>query len=70
MSGTSISFQVPRGLTEWEMSSVAEAIKHIMADESFFFSGDGELGDEIRRFMVDHPMTTNLEFEEDDNVGN
>lgn len=62
---TSVSFPVSRPLTEFEMLDVAEAIEHIMKAESFFYAGDGELGDEIRSFLVDHPITSNLEFEEE-----
>lgn len=67
---TSIHFMVDRPATDWEMGSIREAIKQIMDDKSFFFAGEGELGDEIRRFLVDHPITSNLEFEEDADVGN
>lgn len=62
---TSISFPVERPLTEYEMADAAEAIRHIMDHESFFYAGDGELGDEIRRFLVDHPIDANLELVEE-----
>lgn len=65
MPETSVSFPVSRPLTEYEMEDVREAIKHIMEHESFFYAGDGELGDEIRRWLVDHPITSNLELVED-----
>lgn len=69
MVATSVSFPVSRSLTEWEMEDVREAIVHIMKHESFFYAGDGDLGDEIRRFLIDHPITSNLELDSDDGLG-
>lgn len=61
-ANTHASFAVPRPLTEWEMDDVREAIRAILARESFFYAGDGELGDEIRKFLVEHPIVSNLEL--------
>ena len=58
---TTISFEVDRPLTDDEMNDVRQAIEQIMEKRSFFFASDDDIGDEIRRFMIDHPMTTNLE---------
>lgn len=58
------TFEVPRPLTEWEMDDVRQAIQNIMADKSFFYGGGDPLGDEIRAFLVDHPIESNLELVE------
>jgi len=59
---TSISFPVERPVTEVEYDDIAQAIKNILADRSFFYGGGDDLGDEIRRFLVDHPIDSNLEL--------
>jgi hypothetical protein len=59
---TTISIAVPRPLTEWEMSDVKQAVEQIMAHKTFFYGGDDPLGDEVRAFLVGHPITSNLEF--------
>jgi hypothetical protein len=59
---TSVSFEVSRPLTDWEMDDVRQAIENIMASKTFFYAGDDDLGDEVRAFMVMNPMTSNLEF--------
>lgn len=63
---THATFAVPRPLSRGEMLDVAQAIENIVAARSFFYAGDGELGDEIRRFLVDHPIESNLELVEDE----
>ncbi len=63
---TAVRFEVPRPLTDWEMDDIRQAIDNILAARSFFYAGDGELGDEIRAFLVDHPVESNLELVEDD----
>jgi hypothetical protein len=65
LDNKSVSFPVKRPLTAYEMDDVRQAIENIMDAQSFFYAGDGELGDEIRAFLIDHPITSNLEFEED-----
>jgi len=62
---TSVSFPVPRPLTGWEMDDIRQAIANILAGQSFFYSGNDDLGDEIRAFLVDHPIMSNLEQVED-----
>jgi hypothetical protein len=62
---TSISFPVERPVTEFEYADIQQAIKNIMADRSFFYGGGDDLGEEIRRFRVDHPIESNLELVED-----
>lgn len=62
---TSISFPVPRPVTEAEYLDIAQAIDNIMADRSFFYGGGDDLGDEIRKFLIDHPIDSNLELVED-----
>jgi len=61
---TTVTFAVDRPLTSWEMDDVRQAIKNIMASQSFFYGGGDPLGDEIRQFLVDHPIESNLEFVE------
>jgi len=34
----------------------------IMEHKTFFYGGDDPLGDEVRAFLVEHPITSNLEF--------
>lgn len=65
MPVTFVSFEVPRPITEWEKADIQQAIAAILEARSFFYAGDGELGDEIRSFLVDHPITSNLELVED-----
>lgn len=65
MTKTNATFTVPRPLTEWEMDDVRIAIKNIMESKSFFYAGDDNIGDDIRLFLVDHPVDTNLELVED-----
>lgn len=62
---TSISFPVERPITEVEYADIAQAIENILADRSFFYGGGDELGEEIRRFLVDHPIDSNLELVEE-----
>lgn len=61
---TTVNFEVPRPLTDWEMDDVRQAIANIIAGKSFFYGGDDPIGDEIRMFLVDHPIESNLEFVE------
>lgn len=63
---TSVSFPVPRPLTEWEMDDVRQAIKNILDGKTFFYAGDDPLGDEVRRFLIDHPIESNLELVTDE----
>jgi hypothetical protein len=63
---TSVRFEVPRPLTDYEMADIQQAIDNILAAKSFFYAGDGDLGDEIRMFLVDHPIDSNLELVEGD----
>lgn len=60
-SPTHITIEVERPLTEDEMLDVKQAAKNIMSGNSFFYAADDDLGDEIRRFIVDHPILSNLE---------
>jgi len=62
MNGTTINVAVPRPLTDWEMSDVQQAVVMIMEHKTFFYGGDDPLGDEVRAFLVEHPITSNLEF--------
>lgn len=64
-TATTVSFEVPRPLSAWEMDDVRQAIKNILDGKSFFYGGDDDLGDEIRAFLVDHPIESNLELVED-----
>jgi hypothetical protein len=67
---TTISIEVPRPLTDWEMSDVKQAVEMIMAAKTFFYGGDDPLGDEVRAFLVEHPVVSNLEFvPSDDEAG-
>jgi hypothetical protein len=61
----SIRFEVARPVSEGEYEDIQQAIAAIMEAKSFFYAGDGELGDEIRNFLVDNPITSNLELVED-----
>jgi hypothetical protein len=61
---TFVSFEVPRPITQFEKEDIEQAIKNILADRSFFYGGGDDLGDEIRRFLVDHPIDSNLELVE------
>lgn len=61
-----VSFEVPRPITEWEKADIAQAIANILIDKSFFYGGGDELGDEIRQFLVDHPIESNLELIENE----
>lgn len=58
---TSISVEVDRPLTEWEMDDVRQAVDAIMAQRSFFYAGSDDIGDEIVKFMADKDILTNLE---------
>lgn len=58
----SVRFEVPRPITEWEYEAIEQAIENILNDLSFFYAGGEPLGDEIRAFLVDHPITSNLEL--------
>lgn len=62
---TTATFEVPRTLTDWEMDDVRQAIQNILASKSFFYGGGDPLGDEIRQFLVDHPIESNLELTEE-----
>jgi hypothetical protein len=62
---TVIRFEVSRPVTDWEMSDIRQAIEAILEARSFFYAGDGELGDEIRAFLVDNPIHSNLELVEE-----
>lgn len=59
---TFASFPVSRQLTEWEMDDVRQAIEMIMEHKTFFYGGDDELGDEVRAFIVNNPIISNVEF--------
>ena len=59
---TFASFKVPRPLTDWEMADVEQAIKNILEAKTFFYAGEDDLGDEVRLFLVDHPIESNLEL--------
>jgi len=59
---TTISIAVPRPLTDWEMDDVKQAVEMIMEAKTFFYGGDDPLGDEVRAFLVQHPIVSNLEF--------
>lgn len=63
---TFVSFEVERPITPWEKADIEQAIANIMADKSFFYGGGDPLGDEIRQFLVDHPMESNLELVENE----
>lgn len=63
---TFASFPVPRPLTDWEMDDVRQAIDNILAGKTFFYAGDDPLGDEVRLFLVQHPIESNLELVEND----
>jgi hypothetical protein len=63
---TSISFPVERPISQWEKEDIAQAIAAIMEKRSFFYAGDDNLGDEVRAFLVDHPIYSNIELVEDD----
>lgn len=62
---TSISFPVDRPVTQPEYEDIAQAIENILADRSFFYAGGDDLGAEIRTFLIDHPITSNVELVED-----
>lgn len=59
---TTINVEVPRPLTEWEMSDVRQAVTYIMEHKTFFFGGDDPLGDEVRVFLSNREMVSNVEF--------
>lgn len=63
---TNISIVVPRPLRDYEMGDVQQAVANILAGKSFFWAGDDPLGDEIRQFLIDHPIESNLELVEDE----
>ena len=56
------SFEVPHPLSEWEMTDIKQAITNILNGKTFFYAGDDDLGDEVRMFLVDHPIESNLEL--------
>lgn len=58
---TSISIEVPRPLTDWEMDDVKTAVENILAQRSFFYAGSDDIGDEIVKFTAEHQILTNLE---------
>jgi hypothetical protein len=58
---TTISVEVERPLTEWEMDDVRQAVDAIMEQRSFFYAGSDDIGDEIVKFMADKDILTNLE---------
>lgn len=58
---TTISVEVDRPLTEWEMDDVRQAVDAIMHQRSFFYAGSDDIGDEIIKFMADKDILTNLE---------
>jgi hypothetical protein len=58
---TTISIEVERPLTEWEMDDVRQAVDAIMEQRSFFYAGSDDIGDEIVKFMADKDILTNLE---------
>jgi hypothetical protein len=61
--GTDISLRAPRPLTEDEMVDAQFMLNNILDGRSFFYAADDEIGDEIRKFMIDHngQVLTNLE---------
>jgi hypothetical protein len=63
---TNISIAVPRPLKDYEYSDAVQAIGNILAGRSFFWAGDDPLGDEIRDFLIDHPIMSNVELVEDE----
>jgi hypothetical protein len=58
---TTVSFEVPRPLTDWEMDDVRQAIDAIINQRSFFYAGSDDIGDEIVKFVADREVLTNLE---------
>ena len=56
------SFKVPHPLSEWEMDDINQAIENIINGKTFFYAGDDPLGDEVRVFLIDHPIESNLEL--------
>lgn len=68
-NGTFISVPVSRPLTDWEMSDVRQAVDLIMQSKTFFYGGDDPLGDEVRAFLVQNPVISNLEFIPSDEAG-
>ena len=56
------SFEVPHPLSEWEMDDIKSAIKNILNGRTFFYAGEDDLGDEVRIFLIDHPVESNLEL--------
>ncbi len=59
-----IRFEVERPLTEDEYNSAENAIAQIMEGNSFFFAGTDGLDLDIKQFLMDHPMVSNLELVE------
>jgi len=61
-SSKTVSIKVPGPLDEWQMEDLRQAAAAIAAGESFIYAGDDDVSDDLRRFLIDHPMTlTNLE---------
>jgi hypothetical protein len=60
-SRTTISVEVERPLTDWEMDDVRQAVAAIMNQRSFFYAGSDDIGDEIVKFMANKNILTNLE---------
>ena len=56
------AFAVPHPLSEWEMDDIKQAIENILSGKTFFYAGDDDLGDEVRVFLIDHPIQSNLEL--------
>lgn len=63
-----IRFEVPRPVTQDEYVSIVNAIEQIMAGNSFFFGGTDGIDVHIKQFLMDHPMVSNLELVEVDDV--
>lgn len=60
-SGTSVSIQVERPLTDWEYEDLKMCLDNIMNKRSFFYAGSDDVADEVVRFVAEYQLLTNLE---------
>ena len=54
-------FVIDENVDDWLREDIRQAAENIIKAKTFFYAGDDDLGDEVRRFLIDNPMMSNVE---------